>query len=178
MTGIPTIDIIIGLAFVYLLFSLLVTVIQEIVATNFGFRAKILERAIVRMLEDEDQFNLRIGSIFSLFIKNNRKVGSGLSRQFYNHPLIKFLGEGKHHIKPSYIKKESFSKVAIDLLRGEWARPGDNINKLIQGDVEKFRIKRAMLMALADSLLNSDISKASESQFKTDSQISKIKRKG
>ncbi|HJZ39949.1 MAG TPA: hypothetical protein VJ203_06265 [Bacteroidales bacterium] len=68
--------------------------------------------------------------------------------------------------------------MAIDLLRGESARPGDNINKLIQGDVEKFRIKRAMLMALADSLLNSDISKASESQFKTDSQISKIKRKG
>jgi hypothetical protein len=137
MTGIPTIDIIFGLAFVYLLFSLLVTTIQEIVATNFGFRAKILERAIVRMLEDEDQFKLRIGSIFSLFIKNNRKVGTGLSRQFYNHPLIKFMGEGKHHTKPSYIKKESFSKVAIDLLRGESARPGDDIQKLIQGAIEK-----------------------------------------
>jgi hypothetical protein len=45
-------DVVIGLIFIFLLYSLLATIIQECIATQLGFRAKVLEKAILRMLED------------------------------------------------------------------------------------------------------------------------------
>ncbi len=126
-------DIVIGLVFIYLLYSLLATIIQEIISSNFGFRAKILERAIFRMLEDENKFNSRFSSVFYLF----KKTGNGgrknsTSGEFYSHPLIKFLGEDNAKSKPAYINSKTFSKVIVDLLRGDEVKPGDDINLLIQ----------------------------------------------
>ena len=62
-------DIVIGLVFIYLLYSLLATIIQEIIASYFGFRAKILERAVFRMLEDENKFASRFKRVLYLFKK-------------------------------------------------------------------------------------------------------------
>ena len=45
-------DVVIGLVFIYLLYSLLASIIQEIIATQLAFRSKVLEKAILRMLED------------------------------------------------------------------------------------------------------------------------------
>ena len=126
-------DIVIGLVFIYLLYSLMTTLIQEIIASNFGFRAKILERAVFRMLEDENKFNSKFRSILYLFKKSgNGGLRNSASHEFYEHPLIKFLGEDNCRGKPSYINKETFSKVIIDLLRGDQVKPGDDINGLIQ----------------------------------------------
>ena len=124
-------DVVIGLVFIYLLYSLLATIIQELLASSFSLRAKILERAIVRMLEDGNNITSRLKGIIYLFKKtgNGGDVNSA-SFTFYNHPLIKFLGENKN--KPSYINKETFSKVLIDLLRGDQIKPGDDIRPLIQ----------------------------------------------
>ena len=47
-------DVVIGLVFVYLLYSLLGTLIQEIIATNIGLRGCILKLAIQRILDDDD----------------------------------------------------------------------------------------------------------------------------
>lgn len=126
-------DVVIGLVFIYLLYSLLVTIIQEIIATRFGFRAKILQRSIFRMLEDENKFASRFKSIIYLFKKsgNGGDVNS-TTFEFYKHPLIKFLAESNNHGKPSYILKETFSKVIIDLLRGKDVKPGDDIRSMIQ----------------------------------------------
>lgn len=133
MLNIVVLDVVIGLVFIYLLYSLLVTIIQEIIATQFGFRAKILQRSIFRMLEDENKFSSRFKSILYLF-KNSGNGGSinSTTYEFYKHPLIKFLGEGKHNSKPAYINRETFSKVIIDLLRGNDVKPGDDIQILIQ----------------------------------------------
>jgi len=126
-------DIVIGLVFIYLLYSLLATTIQEIIASNFGFRAKILERAIFRMLEDENKFNSKFKSVLYLFKKmGNGGAKSSTTYEFYHHPLMKFLGENDLRGKPAYISKETFSKVIIDLLRGEQVKPGDDIVPLIQ----------------------------------------------
>ncbi len=46
-------DVVISLVFIYLLYSLLATTVLELIASGFRFRAKILERAIFRMLEDD-----------------------------------------------------------------------------------------------------------------------------
>lgn len=59
MLNVVVLDVVIGLVFIYLLYSLLVTIIQEIIATQFGFRAKILQRSIFRRLDDENKFSSR-----------------------------------------------------------------------------------------------------------------------
>jgi len=134
-------DVVIGLVFVYLLYSLLATIIQEMIATNFGFRAKILERAITRMLEDDDKPILRIQGIIRLFRNSKNWIEKNSpSWAFYNHPLMKYLGEDKFRSKPAYIDKETFSKVMVDLLRGDQAKPTDDISALIQKALDDKKI--------------------------------------
>ena len=88
------------------------TIIQEIVASYFGFRAKILERAVFRMLEDENKFSSKFKSILYLFKKSgNGGAKDSISYEYYKHPLILFLGESDNFNKPAYINKETFSKV-------------------------------------------------------------------
>jgi hypothetical protein len=133
-------DIVIGLIFIYLLYSLMATIIQEIIASYFGFRAKILERAIFRMLEDENKFNTKFKSIMYLFKKSgNGGKANSISYEYYKHPLILFLGESDSRGKPAYINKETFSKVIVDLLRGKDVKPGDDISPLIQKSLDENR---------------------------------------
>lgn len=106
-------DVVIGLVFIYLLYSLLATIIQEFITTYLGLRAKMLMKGISRMLDDD--------------IK-----ATGISDAFYGHPLIKYLGENKTHSKPAYLTAKNFSKVLIDLLRGENVQPGQSYSPLIQ----------------------------------------------
>lgn len=148
MTGNIALDVVIGLIFIYLLYSLLATIIQEFIASCLSLRAKILERAIFRMLEDGDKFNFRIGSFVHLFIRTRNEKGTKnekeiktLTDQFFNHPLIKFLAEDKFRPRPSYIKSNTFSKVIIDLLRGDQAKPEDDISKLIKNALEEKKMK-------------------------------------
>jgi hypothetical protein len=106
-------DVVIGLVFIYLLYSLLATIIQEIIATHLKLRAKVLKEGISRMLDDDH-------------------VDNSLSEEFYNHPLIKFLGQNKSRSQPSYLTSGNFSKVLIDLLRGEKVQAGQSFSPLIQ----------------------------------------------
>lgn len=130
-------DIVIGLIFIYLLYSLLATIIQEIIASQFAFRAKILERAVFRMLEDENKFASKFRSVWYLFKKTgNGGLKNSMSYEYYKHPLILFLGESDCRGKPAYINKETFSKVIVDLLRGKDVIPGDDIKLLIQKSLE------------------------------------------
>jgi hypothetical protein len=106
-------NVVIGLVFIYLLYSLLVTIIQELIAISLGLRARMLKKGIRRMLDDED-------------------VNKSLSGFFYKHPLIKYLGENKLNSKPSYLSAQNFSKVLIDLLRGNNVQPGQSFAPFIQ----------------------------------------------
>jgi hypothetical protein len=135
-------DIVIGLIFIYLLYSLMATIIQEIIASYFGFRAKILERAIFRMLEDENKFDTKFKSILYLFKKSgNGGKPNSISYEYYKHPLILFLGESDSRGKPAYINKETFSKVIVDLLRGKEVKPGDDTSPLIQQSLDENKTK-------------------------------------
>lgn len=131
-------DIVLGLLFIYLLYSLLATIIQEIIASQFAFRAKILERAVFRMLEDENKFASKFRSIWYLFKKTgNGGVKNSITYEYYRHPLILFLGESDSRGKPAYINKETFSKVIVDLLRGKNVAPGDDVKPLIQKSLDE-----------------------------------------
>lgn len=119
-------DIVIGLVFIYLLYSLLGTLLQEIIATNIGLRGFILKKAIRRMLDDAPQ------------PVNKKLTADKLSAAFYEHPLVKYLADGswpRFNKKPSYIAKETFSKVVIDLLRGQDIKPGDSSRTFIESSL-------------------------------------------
>ncbi|HTE26961.1 hypothetical protein [Flavitalea sp.] len=115
-------DVFIGLVFVFLLYSLLATIIQEMIATRLALRAKVLEKAIIRMLEDIQTDNRRPfgdridGSLHLLGLKNLLKKGK-IAPWFYAHPLIKYFGEDNYYSKPAYLDASNFSKVIIDLLK-------------------------------------------------------------
>jgi len=136
MTNLIVLDVVIGLVFVYLLYSILATILQELLATWFSFRSKLLERAIFRMLEDGSIFDRRFSSLMSLFTRQNQvQDTTTLTGSFYNHPMIKYLAEDKYNSKPCYINKETFSKVMIDLLRGDKLKAGDDIKPLIEQSI-------------------------------------------
>ncbi|MDO9373617.1 MAG: hypothetical protein Q7T76_04340 [Ferruginibacter sp.] len=131
-------DIVIGLIFIYLLYSLFATVLSELLATWVGLRARNLKEGIDRMLNDEDETKhsilYRIIDSFKL-LKNpdNLRV-----RNFYNHPEIKYLGSTGVFKVPSSFKSISFSKTIIYLLSGEGAankvRIEDKLKKLVARD--------------------------------------------
>ena len=115
-------DVFIGLVFIFLLYSLLATIFQEMIATRLAFRAKVLEKAIIRMLDDTHTdnhmpFGDRIdGFLHILGLKNILKKAE-VAPWFYAHPLIKYLGEDNYYSKPAYLHAENFSKVILDLLK-------------------------------------------------------------
>lgn len=113
------VDVVIGLVFIYLLYSLLATVLAEIVATNLGLRARNLKEAVDRMLNDEDQkaigfrgFWIRLWDSMKLM----KNPGNPRIINFYNHPEIKYLGSTGIFRNPSAFKAISFSKTLLYLL--------------------------------------------------------------
>ena len=134
-------DVVIGLVFIYLLYSMLTTILQELLATWFSFRSKLLERAIFRMLEDGSLFDKRFSSFKALFKKPDHIQNSKtLTGMFYNHPMVKYLGENRYNSKPSYITKETFSKVMIDLLHGDDINTGDDIKPVIEDSIREGKL--------------------------------------
>ena len=99
-------DVFIGLAFVYLLYSLFATVINEAIASIFGLRAKMLKHAILRMLSDSATGKAESNSLYT---------------SFFQHALIKYLGKGEG-AAPSYLAPATFSKAVVDIL-GNAAAP-------------------------------------------------------
>lgn len=142
MFGSTTLDVAIGLVFIYLLYSLFATILQELIATFlFNLRAKVLEFSIVRMLEDKSRLSrYRIINIFQILFSNIIVQPGTLSEKFYKHPLIKFLGEDNTTRKISYMTSNTFSKVLLDLLRGKDIKPGDDIKDRIMSTLEKKKI--------------------------------------
>jgi hypothetical protein len=59
---------------------------------------------------------------------------------FYNHPMVKYLGENRYNSKPSYITKETFSKVMIDLLHGDDINTGDDIKPVIEDSIREGKL--------------------------------------
>jgi len=89
-------NVVISLVFIYLLYSLLVTTLNEGIASFFNLRAKTLEKGIRRMLTDHgDQVN-------------------GIVDDFYKQPLIKYLAEDNTK-KPSYLNSASFANALVHL---------------------------------------------------------------
>jgi len=123
-------DVVIGLVFIYLLYSLFATILQELLATVLGIRARMLKLAISRMLNDDyakkNTFLHFVESSARTILTVTLNYKGTLAQKFYDQPSIKYLGDQSWHSKPAYINAENFSKTLIDILRGDKFKPGEN----------------------------------------------------
>lgn len=103
MAGFESLEIVIGLVFVYLLLSILVTLLVEYTSSISQLRANNLKKIIERALDDDSKT---------------------LSVIFYKHPLIKYLSK-KNGKLPSYLGSDKFAKTVLDIIRTK-----SNINDL------------------------------------------------
>lgn len=123
-------NVVIGLIFIYLLYSLLATVLSEIIATYLALRARNLKEAVNRMLTDEQHANFfrRLWDSF-LIMKN---PSEGITKDFYDHPEIKFLGSSGVFPNPSVFKAISFSKTLLNLLFGDEPLTREHIDERLR----------------------------------------------
>jgi hypothetical protein len=143
-------DVVIGLVFIYLLYSLLATILCEWIVTLVGLRGKALRKIIFQMLDDET----------TEIIDNSMRLGNA----FYRHPGIKYMVEDLIFLKknPVYISKEAFSKVLIDLLRGQDVMPGQSFRQPIQNSLDSGKIAWKFSKCTEDRKKENDIKIDSE----------------
>ena len=138
----PFLDVTIGLVFIFLLYSLLTTSVNEAIATSFSLRARMLRNAITERMLANSVPEGRWGSVFKgikeLLIEiikiitgyekknEKRKIGD----DFYSHPLIKNYGSSSVFPLPSYIHNHNFSTVLMDVLKAEFDRRVNDIAQL------------------------------------------------
>ncbi len=127
-------DVFLGLIFIFLLYSLLTTIIMEIIAHYMSLRPRLLMKALRRMLEDNQAEIFGIRKSWTALdvltdIKESVKryfypfQNLPLLERFYKHPTIKYLGESKSSSKPSYMQPGNFSQTTIQLFRGDHYHP-------------------------------------------------------
>jgi hypothetical protein len=106
LTGLPALDLAIGLAFIFFLLATLALTIQEFIAAILGLRARTLEQGLRSLLEDPT-------------------AGWRYVDKFYDHPLIKSLyrtpppdvlkGAGAKDAAKAGEKREAQAEVAADV---------------------------------------------------------------
>jgi hypothetical protein len=126
MIGNVALDVVIGLIFIYLLYSLYATVIMEMVSSVLGLRARNLSYALSRMLMDEKDYPKRpvwkgLARLSATFTRVTGKTlnmkNPELFEKFFNQPSIKYLSSGGIGNTPSYLSAENFSKALIDSIK-------------------------------------------------------------
>ena len=122
-------NVVIGLVFIFLLYSLLATALHEALANIFQSRANTLYKGVKQMLTNrnlkQNTFALIGNFIRCKFIDLWQWLKSWVSdkevktlyNRFYHHPIIKNYGENAVFSKPSYLNPENFSSILIDTIK-------------------------------------------------------------
>ncbi len=126
-------DVIIGLAFTYLLLSILVSGLQEIIAGAMSLRGAKLQKGIIALLADADP-----------------KVRSKLFEKVFNHPLISDLSKNR---LPSYVPSRNFSMALVEALKSGTASPGALIAQVEStiGTLPDGKAKQSLLAMLTQA---------------------------
>ncbi|WP_353481964.1 hypothetical protein [Haliscomenobacter sp.] len=126
------IQVVIGLVFLLLLLSLLVTTIMELISSMFALRGQNLEKAIRNMLAT----GLKEGELFQSFKSN------ALYKQLSN-----YRGNAKSR-PPSYLSAENFQSILMDLILN-----GEDSGKLTQKieELPNEELKKVLKQLLNDA---------------------------
>lgn len=126
-------NLVIGLIFIYLLYSLFATILSEIIATKLGLRARNLKEGIDRMLNDDETDKNGFWWRFWDSLKLMKNPKNQRIEKFYSNPEIKYLGSSGIFKNPSSFKAVTFSRTLLYELSG--GRLYDM--NLIQQELEK-----------------------------------------
>lgn len=132
-------NVVIGLVLVYLLYSLFITIISEMVTTWMGLRSRILRLEIEKMLNDgyfDEHGELKYRNVWHFvqryFLKEFEDFKFSFAGKFYDQPSIKFLsskaGETTTYFsqkKPSYFSEENFADTLIQLFKEKGSGASD-----------------------------------------------------
>ena len=144
MLNSPVLDTAIGLVFIFLLYSLLATSINELIATLFSMRARMLKKGIIEgMLSNSKhskwlwQDTLKgitdvVVEPIKLLIGLKAAPTGKLGDKVYQHPIIKNYGANSRYNTPAYISKGNFSTVLIEVLGDYW----DSYKDAITSDIK------------------------------------------
>lgn len=105
LLGSTMLEVVIGLVFVFILFSVICSALNEWTAGILKLRANTLRVGIQNLLNDP--------------------AGEHLAKQFFNHPLFKGLTLGQKQSFPSYIPARTFARILIDIVSPAGAEQRD-----------------------------------------------------
>lgn len=141
-------DIFIGLVLIYFLYSLLASIIAEIIASWLGMRARILRQGIENILNDKKQNDFNFSNwIKDIFMVEDKHFPFTQAGKFYQEPTIKYLAKpGENSIlsirnkKPSYISSENFVITLLNMLsnKGRGISEWDKIKFAIETNANHF----------------------------------------
>jgi len=147
-------DVAVGLIFVYLLFAIICTTVNEWIAGIFNIRSKNLKTAIEQLLDGQTGKDPKTGQEIS--------DASWFLKQFYEHPLIVGMHQGgqKSGVHPAYIPSRTFATAVMDI-----ATPGHtgaiNFQELedgIKNDLPPGDVQQTLLAVIQNA--DQDIAKA------------------
>ena len=165
-----SIDVAAGLVFVYLLMSVLTTVVREAIEGFCKRRSRNLEKGLIELLCDHPPQSV---SNKSAKIKPDY-TGYEMLKSFYDHPLTMSLYRGRyvvpskrgflqHKMLPSYIPSSHFAFVVLDLLADRGGQTADgrlDPNSILAAsrDLPNARLAKMVQFAIGNS--GGDIDKA------------------
>lgn len=133
MFGLEMLDVLIGLATVYMVFGIACTAVVEAIASWFRVRSRNLDAALQE------------------FLSGDFKEGREFLKAFYDHPMIQALSKGKEGM-PSYIPPSIVSKVIEAVLKaGQTEKSLRAAVDGLPGTVESNRIK-GLLVSILDNV--------------------------
>src|SRR4051794_29959671 len=91
LTGLPALDVAIGLSFVFLLLSLVASAVQEYIANLLSLRAKVLERGLRNMLANTTPAPTGSRAAKAAENLDEDEPRRDLLFNVYVHPLIRSL---------------------------------------------------------------------------------------
>ncbi len=114
-----TLEIIIGMVFIYLLVSLLATILQELWASLTSLRGKLLLKAIAKLLEVENRSTVTGEAKDKLFKEFRNRVENSKVYQKYSD---RFLGLKQ---LPSYLSADQVTSIIQELLEKDTKMPAE-----------------------------------------------------
>ena len=125
-------DVAIGLFFIYLTLSLLVSGIQELIATVLEWRAKQLKEAIQILLGDNEAND------------PSAIQAKKIANDLWNHPLIRSLNQRKiirGSVGPSYISSKMFAVTLLEIIQTDYDfNPSGTIDDIVESIKENKKL--------------------------------------
>lgn len=163
-------EVAIGLVLIYFLYSLLSSIIAEMISSWIGMRARMLRQGMDNFLNDKitgstRDFKKWLQDIFLIEPKNFKFTTAG---KFYEEPTIKYLAKPGEHAwyslrnrKPAYVSAENFVITVLNMLsnKGRGISEWDKIKFAIETnalhlDPETLKMFQDMVKRSDDSYKN------------------------